>query len=68
MISIRVNNGLYLKHCSTLYSIIELSLSRIDDFHESMHDVSVNSFISIGSGFVGTSYGYLIVTDSLERL
>ncbi|CAF4711936.1 unnamed protein product, partial [Rotaria sp. Silwood2] len=53
---------------SIIYSIIELPLSRINGFHESIHDVSVNSFISIDPCCVGTSYKSLIVTDSLERL
>ncbi len=51
-----------------IYSIIGLPLSRIGGFHARTHDVSVNSLISMGPGWVGTSYGSLIVTDSLGRL
>ncbi len=67
-VSTRRNDGSVLKRCSIIYSITGLPLSRIGGFHERTHDVSVSSFISIGPGWVGTSYGSLIVTDSLGRL
>ncbi|CAF3112357.1 unnamed protein product [Rotaria sp. Silwood2] len=68
MVPIRINDKYDLKHCSIIYSIIELPLSRIDGFHESIHDLLVNSFILLDPGCVETSYRSLIVTDSLGRL
>jgi hypothetical protein len=68
LVSRRANDGSDLKRCSIIYSITALPLSRIGGFHARIHDVSVKSFTSIGPGCVGTSYGSLIVTESLGRL